>query len=108
MRPVVLTVTGSPGASNICPMDTYISPTNVGLAVTVTGTITYKVQYTFDNVFAQGYDPTTGNWFDHPTLVGTTSGNSNIAYPVAALRITTSAGTGTVTFTIIQSGGGNS
>ena len=105
MRPVVFSVTGV-GNSNPYPVDTYISPSNMGLAVIVTGTITYKVQYTFDNVFAKNYDPATGNWFDHPTLVGSASGNSNIAYPVTAIRLITTAGTGNATLTIIQAGGG--
>jgi hypothetical protein len=107
MRPVVLSITGV-GTSNPYAVDTYISPSNMGLAVIVTGTITYKVQYTFDNVFAAGYSPTAGssNWFDHPTLVGSASGNSNIAYPVTGIRLLTSAGTGTATLTIIQAGGG--
>ena len=105
MRQVVLTVTGV-GDSQPCPVDTYISPSNMGLAVIVTGTITYKVQYTFDNVFASGYSPATGNWFDHPTLVGSASGNSNIAYPVTAIRLITTAGSGSAALTIIQAGGG--
>jgi len=37
-------------------------------------------------------------------LVGTTSGNSNIAYPVSGIRLITTAGTGTATLTIIQAG----
>jgi len=78
----------------------------MGMAVVVSGTITYKVQYTFDNVFAAGYTPSSGNWFDHPTLVGSASGNSNIAYPVNGIRLITTAGTGTATLTIIQAGGG--
>ena len=47
MRPAVFTVTGV-GVSNPYGVDTYISPSNMGLAVTVSGTITYKVQYTFE------------------------------------------------------------
>jgi hypothetical protein len=78
----------------------------MGLAVIVTGTITYKVQYTFDNVFASTYVAASGNWFDHPTLVGSASGNSNIAYPVTGIRLSTTAGTGSATLTIIQAGGG--
>ena len=107
MRPVVFTVTGV-GNSNVYPVDTYISPSNMGLAVIVTGTITYKVQYTFDDVFAKGYSPTAGtsNWFDHPTLTGSASANSNVAYPVTGLRLITTAGTGSATLTIIQAGGG--
>lgn len=107
MRPVVLSVTGV-GNSGVYPVDNYISPSNLGLAVVVSGTITYKVQYTFDNVFAPGYSPTAGSstWFDHPTLTGSASLNSNIAYPVTGIRLNTSAGTGTATLTIIQAGGG--
>ena len=105
MRPVVLLITGV-GASNPYAVDTYISPSNMGLAVIVSGTITYKVQYTFDDVFAKNYVAASGNWFDHPTLVGSASGNSNIAYPVTGIRLLTTAGTGTATLTIIQAGGG--
>jgi len=103
MKPVNLSVTGV-GNSAVFAVDNYVAPANMGMAVVVTGTITYKVQYTFDNIFAAGYDPTAGNWFDHPTLVGTTSANSNIAYPVTGIRLTTTAGTGTATLTIIQAG----
>lgn len=106
MRPVVLSVYGSPSSSSVCPVDNYISPANIGMAVVVSGTITYKVQYTFDDVFAKGYAPASGNWFDHPTLTGSASLNSNIAYPVSGIRITSSAGTGSATLTIIQGGGG--
>jgi hypothetical protein len=105
MRPAVFTVTGV-GSSNPYVVDTYISPSNMGLAVIVTGTITYKVQYTFDNLFASGYVASSGNWFDHPTLVGSTSSNSNVAYPVTGIRLLTTAGTGSATLTIIQAGGG--
>jgi hypothetical protein len=105
MRQVNLSITGI-GNSNVYPVDTYISPSNMGLAVIVSGTITYRVQYTFDDVFAKGYTPAAGTWFDHPTLTGSTSLNSNIAYPVTGIRLTTSAGTGTATLTIVQAGGG--
>jgi len=103
MKPVNLSVTGV-GNSAVFAVDNYVAPANMGMAVIVTGTITYKVQYTFDNIFATGYSPSAGNWFDHPTLVGTTSAESNIAYPVTGIRLTTTAGTGTATLTIIQAG----
>ena len=84
-----------------------MSPTNVALNIVVSGTITYTVQYTFDDVFAAGYNPATGNWTNHPSLTAqTTTKDSNIAYPVRGVRLTTSAGTGTATLTIIQAGGG--
>jgi len=79
MRPASVTVIGI-GNSPVYPIDNYISPSNMGMAVVVSGTITYKVQYTFDDVFAKGYSPTAGTStsFDHPTLTGSASLNSNI------------------------------
>jgi hypothetical protein len=106
MRPVVLSVTGV-GNSVPDPLDHYLTPFNVSLAVVVTGTITYTVQYTYDDVFAPNYNPATGNWLPHPSLTAqTATKDSNIAYPVRAVRLTTSAGTGTATLTVIQAGGG--
>lgn len=106
MRPVVLSVTGV-GNSIPDPLDHYLTPFNVSLGVVVTGTITYTVQYTYDDVFAANYNPATGNWLPHPSLTAqTATKDSNIAYPVRAVRLTTSAGTGTATLTVIQAGGG--
>lgn len=106
MRPVVLSVTGV-GNSVPDPLDHFLTPFNVSLAVVVTGTITYTVQYTYDDVFAANYNPATGNWLPHPSLTAqTATKDSNIAYPVRAVRLTTSAGTGTATLTVIQAGGG--
>jgi len=106
MRPVVYTIIGT-GVSNVMPPDQYISPFNVSLGVTVSGTSTYTVQYTFDDVFASGYNPSSGNWVDHPTLTAQTgSKDSNIAYPVSGIRLNVTAGTGTVRLVITQAGGG--
>ena len=106
MRPVVYTVTGS-GVSGVYPPDHYVSPFNIALSVLVSGTSNYTVQYTFDDVFAKNYDPTTGNWVDHPSLTSqTTTKDSNIAYPVRGVRIKANSGAGTATLTAIQAGGG--
>jgi hypothetical protein len=106
MRPVTYSITGV-GNSGVYPADHYVSPFNVALNVVVTGTITYTVQYTFDDVFAKGYTAGAGNWTNHASLTAqTASKDSNIAYPVRGIRITTSAGTGNVVLTIIQAGGG--
>jgi len=113
MRPIVYTITGGAGTqivSRVCPIDYYISPANIALNVVVTGSITYTVQYTFDDVFAAGYDPANGNWTNHPTLVTkTVTADSNISYPVRGIRIISPASpssTGNATLTIIQGGGG--
>ncbi len=110
MRPVVYTLSDASGGvlySRVNPVDNYVSPFNVALSVRVTGTANYTVQYTFDDVFAADYTPASGNWVDHPTLTAqTTTKDSNIAYPVRGIRIALNSGTGSVTFTIIQAGGG--
>jgi len=108
MRPVVQTLSdASLGAlySNPIPLDVFVSPFNTSLGVTVTGTVNYTVQYTFDNVQATGWTPGTGNWVDHPSLTAqTTTKDSNLAYPAVAVRIVLNSGTGSVRFTVIQAG----
>ena len=106
MRPTVVTVTGV-GTSAVIPVDYYVSPTSIGLGCTLTGTATYSVQYTFDDVFASGYNPATGNWVDHPSLTAkTASADSNLAYPARGVRLNVTAGTGSVRLVFIQAGDG--
>lgn len=110
MRPVVYTLSdASSGAkySGVYPADHYISPFNVALGATVSGTVNYTVQYTFDDVFATGYNPSTGSWVNHASMTGkTAAADSNIAYPVRGIRLVLNSGTGSATLTIIQAGGG--
>lgn len=106
MRPKTYTITGV-GTSGVYMPDHYVSPFNVALGVLVTGTVTYTVQYTFDDVLQSGYNPASGNWVDHPSLTAqTATKDSNIAYPVRGIRLVVSAGSGTARLTIIQAGGG--
>lgn len=101
MRSTIKSVTGV-GSSAAIPMDTYICPFNVGIGVTITGTVTYTVQHTFDNVLDSSVTPV---WFDHPTLTGSASLDGNYAFPVAAIRVTNAAGSsGTTKLTVIQAG----
>jgi hypothetical protein len=104
MRPATLTVTGSPGASSVYPVDIHREG-GIALGVKVTGTITFTVQHTFDDVFAKGFDPSTATWYNHPTLAGDSANeDSNYAYLPRGIRLTTSAGTGSASLTIIQMG----
>lgn len=106
MRPFVSSVTGV-GVSSVYPPDNYVSPFNLALSVLVTGTVTYTVQYTFDDVFASGFSAASANWIDHPSLTAqSATKDSNIAYPVRGVRINVTAGSGSVRFTVIQAGGG--
>lgn len=106
MRPAVFTINGV-GVSGVYPPDHYVSPFNIALGVTVTGTVNYTVQYTFDDVFASGFTPASANWIDHPSLTAqTATKDSNIAYPVRGIRLNVASGSGTTRLTIIQAGGG--
>jgi hypothetical protein len=106
MRPVRVTVTGVDVSAPI-PIDQYQSPTNIGLGVTIdSGTATYTVEHTFDDVFDENFNPATATWFPHPTLAGqTASADGNIAFPPTAVRlnVTVSSG-GDVTLNLIQAG----
>lgn len=91
----------------VIPIDYYVSPTSIGLGCTVTGTVNFTVQYTFDDIFASGYNPATGSWVDHPSLTAkTASTDSNLAYPARALRLVGNSGTGSTRLTVIQAGNG--
>ncbi len=104
MRPIRVTVTNTANSA-VIPLDRYPTPFNVGLGCDVTsGTPTYTVQYTFDDVFASAFDPATAKWFDHASLSAKTAdADSNIAFAVTGVRIT-QTGTGVTTMTVIQAG----
>jgi hypothetical protein len=100
MRQQIATKTGT-GSSNVLPMDLYISPFNVGFGVVATGTVTYTVQHTFDNP----QTVTSPVWFSHPTIAAKSDNqDGNYAFPVAAIKVLVTAGTGTATMTLIQAG----
>lgn len=110
MQPITRTTSDASGGavtSSIVNLDFWVSPFNVALSVRVTDTVNYTVQYTFDDIFAAGYTPASGNWVDHPTLSNKTATlDSNIAYPVTAVRIVQNSGAGSCVLTVIQAGGG--
>lgn len=104
MRQQIATVSGASLSSNAIATDLYISPFNVGFGVVITGTVAYQVKHTFDNPQTVA-NPT---WFTHPstTTAATANLDGNYAFPVAAIKIETTAGTntGTITLTVIQAG----
>ena len=99
MRPQVISITGT-GTTAWIPLDYKQNPFNIGLGIVVNGTITYDIEHTFDNVFAQDTTPTA---FKHSSLTAqTTNKDGNYAFPIRAIRINNTAGTGTTTLTILQ------
>lgn len=124
MRPVVATQTTT-GAGSVIPLDIYIAPFQVSVAVTTDGSADYDVQHTFDDIF----DPTvTPSWFtssnpadyafellqEDGNLILQENGDSLllegennsvfIDFPVRAVRTFVYSTTGTVTTTVIQAG----
>lgn len=108
MRPVVLTTSDASGGqknSALFVPDGYRNPFNIGLGVDVTGTATYTIQHTFDDIYVTGFDPTTAKWFDHATLAAqTTDKDGNYQFRVRAIRLIQTAGSGSVAATCLQSG----
>ena len=99
MRVQTVSKTGV-GSSPALVMNTNISPFNVGFGVSVTGTVNYTVQHTFD-------DPAVGftTWFSHPTIASKTDNqDGNYAFPVSGVKVLVNSGTGTATLELIQAG----
>lgn len=100
MRPVRIAA-AAPGNSTPVPLDVNVTPFSVGMAVVISGTATYTVQFTFDDPNA----PVT--WFnstDTAVVNATASAMSNISFPVRAVRLSVAAVTGSVTLTLVQAG----
>lgn len=99
-----LTKTGT-GRSGICVVDDFQTPFNIGIAVSISATATFTVEYSLDDPTAAGYDPATAAWFVAP---GFTSGSAAVAgaltIPCRAISLNVSASTGSVTAKIVQAG----
>lgn len=103
-KPITLTTSGV-SASRVAPLCYFVDQFNVSVNTVVTGTATYTLQYTSDDVFAPGFSPASANWKSHPSMTGaTTSDFVQIVTPVTGVRINQTVGTGSVLATVIQVG----
>lgn len=76
-------------------MDWRTNPFQVGIVCTVTGTATYSIQHSNDNV----------TWTNNANISGaTTSQDTNYMFPVEYIRMIQTAGNGSVSATVRQSG----
>lgn len=100
MKPTIITVSSVANSAAI-PVDYRQNAFSIGLAMVITGTGTYKVQYTMDNVFDSTVTPT---WQDHAILTGiTTTSSGNFAFPIRAIRLVGTAYTsGSCILTVLQ------
>lgn len=90
------------GASGVIPIDQYLNPVNLALTVGITGTLNATAQFTTDDVYAS-----TGpfTWFTVGGLLAVTAtAAGTLVAPVTGVRLLTNSGTGTATFSVVQSG----
>jgi hypothetical protein len=101
MYPKTITQTGT-GASAWIPVDYKQAPFNLSLAaIVVSGTATYNVEYTYDNVLAGA---TATAWVVSALSAQTTSKDTALSAPVRAVRLNVTAGSSpVVSLTIMQS-----
>ena len=108
MRPFTLARTGV-GFTDF-QLTNYLQPNfKLGFGVRATGTVTYSVQHTMDN--PQDFTSTAdfqanALWFNNADVsaIVDTSQDGNYFFPIRAIRINVTAGTGTVDGTFIQGG----
>lgn len=99
MRPQVIKQTGV-GSSVWIPVDYKQAPFSIGMGMVVSGTVTYQVEHTFDDVYDATVTPVA---FIHSTMIGKTiNADGNYAFPIRAIRVNVTAGTGSATLTILQ------
>lgn len=98
-NPSIVTQTGT-GTSAWIPVDYTQANFGIGFGCVVSGTVTYDIQHTFDNIQDSSITPTA---FTHVTVTGKTANqDGNYAFPIRAIRINITAGTGSVTLTVLQ------
>jgi hypothetical protein len=107
MRPIILTTSDASGGTKNSAgavLDYYGRP-EVSLQVVVTGSATWTVQQTLDNILDATVTPT---WFNHPDTANmvtqTVNRQGNYAYIPTAVRLQQTAGSGSAVLTIVQAG----
>ena len=105
MRPTSVTVS-SQTASAAIPVDYTQANFNLGISVISSGTNTWSVQMTMDDVFNPSVTPT---WVAVPSASGLEAGSGgtnevgNVTCPCRAVRLNVSAWTsGSATMTVVQ------
>lgn len=101
------------GATQMVPLNQHISPFAVGLFVQIASaaTVNVTVQYTTDDVQTTANINSAAlgvpgiNWISHPVLTSiTASTDSNLSFPVSAVRMLINSGTDAAKFVIRQAG----
>ncbi len=109
-RPTYLSLTAA-GSTPWQQANWNAQPFDLTVSVNVTGSVTYSVEYTYDDIFGlpnpSSWSPTAVNpsvWTD-PILSGaTTDGETTFDNPISAWRVTYSRGSGSLAIVGIQAG----
>lgn len=105
MRPVI--VTANAAGTTVIPLEWRQHPFQVTLTAVVSGTLTFEVDWTLDNVFTVASGSV--NWVAGAANMGLASGstttNGTVQNPVFAIRLNVTAFTsGSVVLTVMQAG----
>ena len=104
MKLTTITATGV-SRSNVCAVDDFQAPFNVGIGAKVTGTATFNIEYSMDDPMANGYTAAGATWYVATGFSGATASTGGaLTVPCKAISINITANAGTVTATIIQAG----
>lgn len=104
MKLTTITATGI-SRSNVCAVDDFQTPFNIGIGAKLTGTATFNIEYSFDDPMADGYTAAGATWYVASGFSGVSASTGGaFSIPCKALSINITASTGTVTATIIQAG----
>ena len=99
MKPMNVSLTGT-GTSSPVPVDYTQVGFVVSVAAVVTGTATYSIQHTYDDVLDASVVPT---WFTDTDLLGKTANvDGSFVSLIRAVRINITSGTGSVRMTVLQ------
>ena len=103
MPNISYTVTGT-GTSPVYACDNFQAPFNVGYGTTISATATFKLEFTFDDITAEGYSPASGTWFTVNGSSGTAAVSGSFTIPCRGMRLVYVSGTGSVTGYFQQAG----
>lgn len=104
MKLTTITATGV-SRSNVCAVDDFQAPFNIGIGAKLTGTATFNIEYSFDDPMADGYTAAGATWYIASGFSGLSASTGGaFTVPCKAISINITASTGTVTATIVQAG----
>jgi hypothetical protein len=94
------------GSSTIYAVDFFQSPVTIGIQAVLTGTATYTVEYTLDDILDPAFVASSATWtpVSSDLTSAVASKNAYFNVPSRGIRVTIASGTGGVVATICQSG----